>query len=278
MPASFRTAPLFLAALVAGSLATAPAARAGDRLDEIADRGYLRAATEAMQEPYEFLRGGEIVGYGRTILDDIAASLGVGLRLHDGPFRSLLPALDAGRYDLVASAMPVNRNRTRRYALTRPIGMATALAVVDAANGDIASPDDLAGQRIGVQRGSSEHEDLTAGRTLHGIPDTSLSTYQTVPDAATALAEGEIDALVIGTTGAARIMRRWPGRFRVVGPLGDVTDLVWAVAAESTDLRDAIDARIDHLRETGQLAAWQRQWFGFTMPLPATGYLPKDAR
>ena len=70
----------------------------GDALDAIGRRGRLVVGTEAAFEPFEYVENGAVVGYGRDVLEHVAAGLGVPLEQLNLPFQGLLPGLIARKY------------------------------------------------------------------------------------------------------------------------------------------------------------------------------------
>jgi polar amino acid transport system substrate-binding protein len=72
-------------------------------------------------------------------------------------------------------------------------------------------------------------------------------------------------------------MKKYPDAFELVGTFGSPFWVGWVTRPEDLDLRDAINAQIRKLRDSGQLATWQKKWFGYTMEIPDSGYLPPGA-
>src|SRR4051794_40762750 len=92
------TAGLFALTL----LALAPSqARSAGLLDEAKTRGELLLGTELQFAPFEFFQDNKPVGYTIDLMDLVAADLGVKVHIQDLPFASVLPGLDAKKYDMV---------------------------------------------------------------------------------------------------------------------------------------------------------------------------------
>ncbi len=253
-----------------------------DAMDAIAQRGRLIAGTEAAFEPFEYVENGAIVGYGRDVLDHVAAGLGVPLEQLNLPFQGLLPGLLARKFDVVATSVSINEARARRYAFTRPLGSSANTVVVRAGDQRVRSTDDLSGLVVGTQLASSvqpvveEHDAQLQARGLPGYRD--LKLFTAFPETYVALAAEQVDAIVIPSSSAALLMRRSPGRYVSVGTLGLVTYLAWVTRPEDLRLRDFINSRIDDLRASGKLRELQIKWFGAEMDTPSHGYLPQGAR
>ena len=66
-------------ALIAGLAAAGSVYAEGGTIANIKARGQLTVGTEAAYEPYEFIKDGNVVGYGKDILDYMTQKLGVKL-------------------------------------------------------------------------------------------------------------------------------------------------------------------------------------------------------
>lgn len=269
-------------ALIASSvMLTSTSAMADETLDRILAEGKTVVATEAALEPYEFVRDGQIVGYGADILAEVIKDLGVDMEQLDLPFQGILAGLAAGQYDFVATTIAVNPERAKIYGFTRPIGAAESVMIVATDNADIASPEDAAGRLVGTQSGSSEEAKATAFReqlVADGKDDfTDIRYFQSFPDVIFALRSGQIDAAVVGLASAVVFEQREPGVIKNIGAVGDPAYLSWATRANDVDLRAAINATIGRLVDSGEIGELQDKWFGFRMPTPAEGYLPEGS-
>lgn len=254
---------------------------AGGKVEAIKQAGVVTVATEAAYPPFEFIENGQITGYGKQILDAVVADLGVKLNQLDLPFQGILPGLLAKKFDFVATSVSINEDRAKKFAFTRPIGTVQTIVLVRADNEDIKSEEDLAGHMVATQLASAEqpvveafNEKLKAS-TGKGFAD--LKLFQAFPETYVAVGSGQVDAALIGSNGAAVLMRERPGKFKVVGKVGEPRYLSWVTNASDADLRDYLNGIIGKLADSGKLAEWQQKWFGFTMDLPSEGYLPKGA-
>src|SRR5262249_53437768 len=89
---------IVVAALV---LAAPSATLADDLLAEAKARGELTLGTELQFAPFEFLKDNQPVGYSVDLMDLVAKDLGVKVRYVDLPFVSVLPGLEAKKFDMV---------------------------------------------------------------------------------------------------------------------------------------------------------------------------------
>ena len=107
------------------AVADPPQAEA-DLLEEIKQRGTFVVGTEARFPPFEFVEGGEIVGYSSDMMEHIMEELpGVQLEQLDLPWQGILPGLAAKRFDYVITSVTVTKERYDAYHLSLPIADAT---------------------------------------------------------------------------------------------------------------------------------------------------------
>ena len=241
----------------------------------------VTVGTEAAYEPFEFIEDGKITGYSKQILDAVVADLGVDLNQLDLPWQGILPGVLAKKFDFVATSVSINAERAQKYAYTRPIGSVQTIVLVRSDNDDIHSAADLAGKVVATQLASAEQPVVEAyneelkSETGTGFAD--LKLFQAFPETYVAVGSGQVDAALIGSNGAAALMRKQPDKFKIVGEVGEPRYLAWVTHPDDTDLRDYLNDVIGELADSGKLTEWQQEWFGFTMDLPYEGYLPEGA-
>ena len=94
---------------------------AGKTLDRILKKGELVVGTTGNQPPLNVTnKKGKIIGYDADLATLIANNLGVKLKFSAMPFAELLPALKAGKVDMVISSMTMTLDRNRTVAFVGP--------------------------------------------------------------------------------------------------------------------------------------------------------------
>ena len=268
---------LAFGALVALSfvITDAPSARA-DLLDEIKQRGTFVVGTEARFPPFEFVEGGEIVGYSADMMEHIMEELpGVTLERLDLPWQGILPGLAAKRFDYVVTSVTATKERYDAYHLSLPIADATMAVIKRTGDDSIGSAQDIAGKVVGSQAGSAQLqalEALAAELEAAGTPVAEIRTYVDFGEAYADLAAGRLAAVVNSLPNQLEAARQRPDVFEVVLPtFGPKKYFSWAGRKdeESASLNAFMDEQIRRLNETGVLAELQRKWFGDVMELPA---------
>jgi len=275
-----------LAAL--GALGTLPLATAlpawaqtEPLLEKIKKRKKIIVASEAALPPFEFIKDGKIVGYGKDLLDYIVADLGVELEQLDLPFQGILPGLLVGKFDFVCASIGYSQERAAKYALTMPITVSTPAAMKRKGDNRIKSIDDLAGKVVGTQRASVGEQTTRAldeqlkAKGLGGFKELKLFTAYT--EIYLSVANGSVDAVIQNDTSFAVLMKERPGLYEIVGKVADERYSGWAVRAEDKDFRDYLNTKILELKHSGKLAELQEKWYGIKMNIPEKDYLPAGA-
>ncbi len=256
---------------------------AGGAVERIRKAGTITVGTEAAYPPFEFVDdAGNIVGYGKDILNVVVSELGVKLNQLDTPFQGILPGLLAGNFDLVATSVSINEARAKKYAFTAPIANGQPYIMMRKGEG-VKSETGLAGKIVGTQIGSAPEpvaQALNKKLKAAGKGFKDLKLYTAFTDCYTALASGEIDAIIQSLPGLTVVVKEHDDVFELAAPVEVPYKwhyLAWCVRPDETDLRDFINSVIFKMRDDGRLGKLQEKWFGFKMDIPESDYLPPDA-
>lgn len=271
-----------LALTVAILVALGALARADDTLATIKKNGTTTVGTEAAFPPFEFVKDGKIVGYGKDILDYVIAGLGVKLNQLDVPYDGLFPGLIAGKFDFIATTLLISEADAKKFAFTYPFAEGSLSIMKRKGDARIKDVQDLNGLVVGAQVGTGSVRtlrDLDAKFKSEGKPGFDLKLFNSGPEGFLALANSQIDAVVSLLPTLKALANKQPDVYEVVGLVQPEKRefLGWATRAEDTSLRDYLSVKIKELRDNGKLYQWQEKWFGFRMELPDSGHLPKGA-
>ncbi len=111
----------FVSVLLLSSLIVATGASAGSALDRIVKKGELAVGTSGTQPPMSATnKKGELMGMDVEISKAMAEAMGVKLKFVPMPFAELLPALEAGKVDMVLSGMTMTLERNKKAAFVGP--------------------------------------------------------------------------------------------------------------------------------------------------------------
>jgi len=271
------------AILVAASFGAAvmPKAASAGLFNDVKNRGEVTVATEAAYYPFEFIEGGKIVGYDEDVLHAMVKDWGVKLDQLDLPFAGILPGLLEKKFNFVATALLMNPDRAKRYAFTMPLAQVKVGLMKRVGDTKVKSVDDLRG--LVISSGTPPAGPTVIfmhyndGLKAKGMEAKGQKMFSVTADEILALANGQADAMVESTPVLLGAMKRYPGKFEIVGTFGTPFWVGWVTRPEDLDMRDAINAEIKKLRDNGELAKLQIKWFGNKMDIPDGGYLPEGA-
>ncbi len=159
----------------------------------------LTVATSPDFPPFESLgANGEVVGIEIDILNLICEELEMQLDIQQVDFDSVLPGVQAGKYDMGASGISVTPAREENTLFTDPYCLA-AQAIVVVKGSPIATKADLQGKTVSVQTG-------TTAETYCMENGYEVSSFTANADAEEALIAGKVDAWVIDDLTAAEMV------------------------------------------------------------------------
>lgn len=154
-----------------------------------------KVCSDMPYEPFEFEgegpRGLAYTGFDIELLDAIAEDQGATLDITDSDFDTIFASVNAGNCDIVASAVTITPEREENSLFSEPYFDADQSLLVPT-DSDVKSLDDLTGETIGVQTG-------TTGETYANENKPDGATVKAYPDAAAlfaALNAGEIAAVL----------------------------------------------------------------------------------
>jgi polar amino acid transport system substrate-binding protein len=243
---------------------------ADDTLADVKKRGELVIATEMQFPPFDISDNGTYKGVDRDLIDEVGKELGVKVKYLDLPWTSILPGLEATKFDLCIAPVTITKERMQRYLFTLPIADATAALMKRANDASIAKPEDIAGKAVGGQKGTSQLAQLKAFAAKLPKP-VEVKEYVDNNQSYADLAAGRIDASVNSFPNLAYAASQRSDTFAVVTPpFGTATYFSWVGRLDDKTLVEAVNAAILKIEADGRMAKIQKTWFGQSFDLPKT--------
>lgn len=173
------------------------AAAANDKLSQIKAKGVLVLGTSADYPPFEFhmeIDGKDtIVGFDIDIAKKIADAIGVELQIIDMKFEGLLPALTAGKIDLIVSGMTPTDERKQSVDFSIVYYDAMQTMLVASANVDsLTTVEAFTGKKVGVQKASVQ--EALAKETF---TSSEVKAIDKIPNLIMELKTNKVDGLVL---------------------------------------------------------------------------------
>ena len=239
-----------VASSVASSAASSAAASTSAAAGELTtvEAGKLTMATNAAFPPYEMTTdAGEFEGIDIETAQAIADKLGLELQIDDMDFDAALLSVQQGKADIVMAGVTVTDER--KAVMDFSDSYATGIQSIIVPEGsDIASPDDLAGKKIGTQRGTTGYIYCS-----DDFGDENVVAYDDGLTAVQALNNGQVDAVVIDNAPAKEFIAANPG-LKILDTSYAEEDYAIGMAKNSP-LEDAVNSVLEELKADGTLQA-----------------------
>ena len=210
------------------------------------EAGKLTMATNAAFPPYEMTTdAGELEGIDIETAQAIADKLGLELQIDDMDFDAALLSVQQGKADIVMAGVTVTDER--KAVMDFSDSYATGIQSIIVPEGsDIASPDDLAGKKIGTQRGTTGYIYCS-----DDFGDENVVAYDDGLTAVQALNNGQVDAVVIDNAPAKEFVAANPGL--VILDTSYAEEDYAIGMAKGSSLEDAVNAVLEELKADGTL-------------------------
>lgn len=219
---------------------------ASDAAFTTVNKGVLTMATNAYFPPYEFYEGDKVVGIDAEIAQAVADKLGLTLKIEDMEFDSIITAVSAGKADMGLAGMTVTEERKQNVNFSDTYATGVQVVIVPEGS-DIATVDDLAGKKIGVQLSTTG--DIYCS---DDFGEENVEKYNKGNDAVMALVSGKIDAVVIDNEPAKSYVAANDG-LKILDTEYVTEDYAAALNKENTALLDAINGALAELKADGTL-------------------------
>ncbi len=230
----------------ASSAAASTSAAAGELTT--VEAGKLTMATNAAFPPYEMTTdAGDFEGIDIETAQAIADKLGLELQIDDMDFDAALLSVQQGKADIVMAGVTVTDER--KAVMDFSDSYATGIQSIIVPEGsDITSPDDLAGKKIGTQRGTTGYIYCS-----DDFGDENVVAYDDGLTAVQALNNGQVDAVVIDNAPAQEFVAANPG-LKILDTSYAEEDYAIGMAKNSP-LEDAVNSVLEELKADGTLQA-----------------------
>jgi polar amino acid transport system substrate-binding protein len=253
-------APASAPASAAASESVAPSASSIAAPTSLLKPGELSNCVDIEYSPMEFFQPTDPntpVGFDVESYQAVVKKLGLTEKIVNTGFDGLIPALQAGRCDIVWTALYINDTRLK-VADAVPYFKSSHQVMVPAGNPkNIKAETDLCGKTISIQSGGLVQEASKAASdkcVTDGKAAITVQGYPKVPDELQQIVIGRVDAVWETDTAVADFRLKNPGKY----------DIAFTVAGDSkygiyfgkgkADVGTALSAALKALKDDGTLA------------------------
>jgi lysine-arginine-ornithine-binding protein len=229
----------------------------------------LKIATEGTYAPWSFKDAqGKLEGWDVDIAYALCAKMNTECEVVAQDWDGIIPGLQAKKYDAIVASMSMTPKRREQVDFTDKYKDVVSSFVARKGTITDTTPGGMKGKRIGVQRGSSQHQWLQA----NGYDKTaSLVLYDTTQQPELDLLSGRVDAIIgnKATYYSGFFKRAESKDFDYVGPalkggvLGEGAAI--AVRKGDNDLRERFNKALADIRADGTYDRITKKYFPFAL-------------
>ncbi|MFP3916946.1 transporter substrate-binding domain-containing protein [Lysinibacillus telephonicus] len=262
---------LFMLVLVIGILAACGTAEEGNTTEgnNAADGSeteatteeakVLRVGTSADYAPFEYVDtavSDEIIGFDIDLANIVAERLGYKLEFTNSDFNSLIPGLQADKFDFVIAGMTPTKDRDEVVDFSIPY-YETEQYLVSPKESNIASLEDLKGKVVGAQVSSIQEELANTLAAEHGF---SVESRNLIPEVIQELKNGRFQGAVIENIVAENYLAQNDDLAAFPIEVED-PDFKAVVFQEGSELKAEFDEVIQALVDEGKIDELKKKWF-----------------
>lgn len=203
--------------------------------------------------------GGGIEGFQIDLFTEVAKRMKRDITIDAVSFSTLIPGMQAGRYDFIAAPTTVTKERAEAMLFTSGYLWTAFQFGIKKGTPPIKGWADLKGKSVSVNKGTPYETLAKAEAEKNGF---TVQVYDTQPDATQAVLSGRAYATLGGNTTIVYAASKNP-MFVADLELKD-TRAHWAapVRKDNVALRNQLQDTLDCMKKDGTIAKMAEKWFG----------------
>lgn len=232
----------------------------------------LKIGTEGGYPPWSMVdAAGKVSGFDADVGNALCEVLQADCRFVVQAFDSLIPSLDANRFDMIISGMSFTPERNKRIAFSIPYAVEDAIFVLprDSALVDATDTESvlkgLAGKTVGVQGGTTHGDYLRKN-----APGLNVKNYDTLDQMQIDLDAGRLDATFADLTSQSKFLKKVGdknfalSKLIIKGSSAPETlgfGIAVGINQKNTELKQRVDAALCKLINDGVIKTSSEKWF-----------------
>jgi polar amino acid transport system substrate-binding protein len=205
---------------------------------------------------------GEIAGWEIDILREATQALGLQLDLRPTTFDTLIPGLQAKRFDAAVGQMGITDAREKVLDMIGTLLANEEFAGLADTDIKVKTLEDICGVTVGTTRGSREFAFAQAYNPkceAAGKQPINMLVFNDGNGAVEALMSRRVDLFWLGSTAVSYFVAQSKGRTKVVGTYTDISYIGVGMPKDS-DMAKALQAAIQHLIDDGTYQKIVQKW------------------
>lgn len=233
--------------VIAGAFASATMAQEVLRVG--ADVGF---APHVMASP-----SGGVEGFNVDLINAVAERMGAEVEIVNVPYSGIFAEMDAGNIDFIIAPTTANADRASKVLVSEGYLNNDYRFIVRTGGPEINSLEDLSGLTIAANRGNSNDVWLTEHQEQYGY---EITRFGSNPDALQAVASGQADANLSGSTVAAYLAQTTP-TFEASLVVNTGFTYFHPFRKGDEEMRDRFERALECVKLDGTLATIYEKWF-----------------
>lgn len=186
--------------------------------------------------PWASVSQGQYKGIAPDAVRAIAKQQGFNIKFKSMPFSSLIPALKAGKIDILATGLTVSAQRAKKIAFTVPWWQVKMDVLVKRGSGKNIVTALSGGARVGAQTGTTDYQWLQNNLVKKGV-NVSVHTYSEGTTAIKDLEYGRIDSYFMDDNTARKFLEKNTKSIRLAGQVDPKPAEVYALGVRKGDTK-----------------------------------------
>lgn len=219
----------------------------------------IKVGAETTFPPFEFQdeNSKDYVGFDMDLAKALGKQMGAEVQIVSMNFDGLIPALESGNIDMIASAMTINEERSKKVNFSKPYYKSGLSIVVKSDNTSINGFKDLEGKKIAAQIGT------TGAEEARKIKNAQVREFNSNAEAYMELKNGGVDAVVNDLpVNEYYLAKSGEKNAKLVGEILNAEEYGIAVSKKNTEMTEKLNKALDELKKNGEYEKIYVKWFG----------------
>ncbi len=231
---------------------------ATQKIDDIAatiNRKEIRVGIEPSFKPLIFKSEGKLLGIEPELARRACKFAGAKIVFCETPWNDLIPALEAGRIDVIMSGMTITPERAKRVDFTTPYiraGQMALMRTADVAEFSSAAKIKATTRKVGYIQGTTGDVFVSAN-----CPKAAKAPFKTTAEGINSLAAKKIDVFIIDAPVVWEMSN--PSLTPLLEPLTDES-LGWAVRKNDKAMLNGLNKCLEQMKRDGTLELIKKKW------------------
>ncbi len=232
----------------------------------------LKVGTECTYHPFNYRTDdGKLTGYDVDVANEVGTRIGAEIEFVCQEWKGMIPALLAGKFDLIVASMSITEKRLEQIDFSAPyrvsIGQFVGKPDLALFKGDAVNPEGFEGIKIGLERATTYEEWIKAK-----VPAADVAYYDNNEAMYLDLAAGRVDAIMTNPMKAylAFLSKEGNDKFAVLGPQIEEQEYFGigvgiGLRQDQAELKGRLNDALKGMTEDGTLAEFGLRYFPFTI-------------